>query len=92
MKSAYIAGLNAGLEVASAPPAAPSLRQRFIDWYAVLPEIARQRPFAMVELERALSTQGKYLSPILLEFGWRRGRKWRSRGQYNRYWIPPVTG
>jgi hypothetical protein len=89
MTSAYIAGLNAGLEVASSPPAAPSLHQRFIDWYATLPEIARQRPFAMIELERALSTQGKYLSTILLELGWRRGRKWSSRGQYNRYWLPP---
>lgn len=92
MRSAYISGLNAGLEVASSPPAANSLRQRFIDWYAALPEIARQRPFAMAELEQALSTQGKYLSPILLELGWRRGRKWSSRGQYNRYWIPPHTG
>ena len=89
MKSAYIAGLNAGLEVASSPPAATSLRQRFADWYATLPEIARQRPFAMAELERALSTQGKYLSTILLELGWRRGRKWSSRGQYIRYGLPP---
>lgn len=92
MRSAYISSLNADLDLATSPPAVPSLRQRFIDWYAALPEIARQRPFAMAELERALCTQGKYLSPILLELGWRRGRKWSSRGQYNRYWTPPSTG
>lgn len=91
MRSAYIASLNKDFELATSPPAAASLRQRFIDWYAALPDIARQRPFAMTELERALSTQGKYLSPILLELGWCRGRRWSSRGQYNRYWLPPAA-
>ena len=91
MTSAYIANLNRALEMAASPEAAaPSLRQRFIDWYASLPEISRQRSFAMVEFERAVSTQGKYLSPILLELGWRRGRKWNSQGQYNRLWVPPT--
>ena len=93
MISAYISALNRKLEAERQATAAspPELRQRFIDWYAAIPEIARQRPFAMIELERALGTQGKWLSPILLELGWRRGRKWISRGQYNRYWLPPVA-
>ena len=43
----------------AAPQRPPDLRQRFLDWYNQLPEIARQRPFSMVELERALNTQGK---------------------------------
>ena len=88
--SAYIARLKRDMDPISAPAAAPSLRQRFIDWYADLPEIARRRPFAMVEFERGLNTQGKYVSPILVEFGWRRGRRWSSQAQYNRYWLPPT--
>ena len=92
MTSAYITRLNRYLEIPSPPPGATqSLRQRLIDWFATLPEVTRQRPFAMAELERALSTQGKYLSPIMLELGWRRGRKWSSRGQYNRFWLPPFV-
>jgi hypothetical protein len=42
----------------------------------------------MVELETALSTQGKYLSPEVLGLGWQRRRKWASSGQYRRYWVP----
>jgi len=90
MTSAYIASLNKALETVASHEAAPSLRQRLLDWLAALPDIARNRAFAMAELERALSTQGKYLSPILLELGWRRGRKWSSQGQYNRFWLPPT--
>jgi hypothetical protein len=89
MTSAYIASLNRALETVASPDAAPSLRQRLLDWFAALPDITRNRPFAMAELERALSTQCKYLSPVLLELGWRRGRKWSSQGQYNRFWVPP---
>ena len=89
MITAYIAHLNRDLETGSLLAAAPSLHQRFISWYAALPEIARHRPFAMVELEVALSTQGRYLSPILLSLGWNRRRRWSGGGQYNRYWLPP---
>src|SRR4051812_11272454 len=89
MTSAYVAGLNRSLVSIASAAEVLSLRQRLVNWYGSLPEIARGRPFAMAEIERALSTQGKYLSPILLELGWRRGRKWSSRGQYNRYWVPP---
>lgn len=91
MPSAFIARLNREMLVeASHPqPELPSLMQRFIDWYADLPEITRQRPFAMIELERALGTQGRHLSPILLSLGWQRRRKWTGTGQYPRFWVPP---
>lgn len=70
-------------------PREVSLRQQFLEWHGALPEIARIRPFAMVEFERALGTQGKYISPVLLALGWQRKRQWTSLGQYNRYWVPP---
>jgi hypothetical protein len=89
--SAYIARLSRELrEEADQPaPASQGLRQRLLDWYSGLPEISRDRPFAMVELEAALGTQGKYLSVVLLSLGWTRKRKWSSQGQYYRYWVPP---
>lgn len=91
--SVYIAKLRSEIdaEVARFPRIEADLRQRFIDWYAALPEVSRNRAFAMVELERALATQGRYLSAVLLELGWRRGRKWSSQGQYSRFWVPPSS-
>lgn len=91
MSSAYIATLKRMLDasVDGRGVGSPSLQDRFLAWYAALPEVSRDRPFAMVEFERALQTQGKYLSPVLLELGWRRKRKWSSRGQYHRYWVKP---
>jgi len=38
--------------------------------------IRRHWPFAMLELELDLGTQGKYLSPVLLSLGWERRWKW----------------
>lgn len=95
MISAYISRLNYEMEQPRGrSPAAPTpdLRQRFMDWFSTLPEIGRDRAFAMVELEAALNTQGRYLSPILLNLGWRRKRRWTGRGQYSRYWLPPELG
>lgn len=66
------------------------LRDRFLTWFATVPEIARQRPWGMIEFERALGTQGRYISPVLLALGWRRKRKWGTAGQYCRYWVPPA--
>jgi hypothetical protein len=40
------------------------------------------------KFEAALNTQGKYISPVLLELGWRRKWIWSTTGQYNRYWEP----
>jgi hypothetical protein len=91
MSTAYIAALNRELAAEAAPQLSkPDLRTRFVDWLDSVPEISRLRPYSMVELEEALGTQGKYLSPILLSLGWSRKRKWSSRGQYHRYWVPPV--
>jgi hypothetical protein len=43
----------------------------------------------MSEIEKALKTQGKYISPVLLELGWQRKRILNTTGQYHRYWEPP---
>jgi hypothetical protein len=77
---------------AAADPPSPlaRLRDRFVAWYGDLPAVSRDRPFSMLEFERALRTQGRHLSPILLGLGWKRGRRWAAGGgQYNRYWEPP---
>jgi hypothetical protein len=91
--SAYIKSLQRSLE-AEEPSAALSkvdLESRFLAWLDSVPEISRLRPYSMTELEQALGTQGRYLSPILLRLGWERRRKWSSRGQYHRYWLPPCS-
>lgn len=93
MSSAYIRSLQRTLEAdAEAGPQQLSkqdLKQRFIEWFASVPEISRVRPYSMVELEQALGTQGRFLSPILESLGWERRRKWSSRGANPRYWVPP---
>lgn len=93
MPSSYINQLNRLLDededAAAPPPQEPDLHQRFKAWIESLPEVSRHRAFAMVELERALNTQGKYLSPILLRLGWQRRRKWTATGHCPRYWVPP---
>jgi hypothetical protein len=78
-------------EARQAQPSQPSsLRARFSRWHSSLPPVSRDRRFAMSELEVALKTQGKYISPVLLELGWRRKRIWSTTGQYHRYWEPPA--
>lgn len=85
---AYLAQLNK--EIGAPATHTPStLHQRFLDWYKSLPELTRNRPFVMSEFEKALNTQGKYISPVLLSLGWQRRRKWNSKGQYHRYWVLP---
>jgi hypothetical protein len=88
----YIRELErARLAAASRSPPSPpsSLRQRFVDWYGALPEFARNRPFSMSQFETALKAQGKQISPVLLQLGWRRKRIWSTTAQYHRYWQPP---
>lgn len=91
MSSAYIRTLQRCLEAEDAPPQLfkPDLKQRFVEWFASVPEISRLRPYSMVELERALGTQGRFLSPILAGLGWERRRKWSNKGANPRYWVPP---
>ncbi len=86
----YAAQLRKMAEARQAQPTQPlSLRDRFTSWHRSLPAVSRDRRFAMAELEAALKTQGKYISPVLLELGWRRKRIWNTTGQYHRYWVPP---
>ncbi|MGV3554232.1 MAG: hypothetical protein ACO1OD_03145 [Croceibacterium sp.] len=92
MTSAYVKKLDrlvAEDRTTKTNPAEDTLQQRFLEWFNGLPEVSRQRAYSMVEMEQALHTQGKYLSPILLELGWQRRRKWSSSRQYHRFWVPP---
>lgn len=91
MSSAYIRSLQRSLEADAEPRqlCKPDLKQRFIEWFASVPEISRMRPYGMAELEQALGTQGRFLSPILESLGWERRRKWSSKGANPRYWVPP---
>lgn len=91
MPSAYIRSLQRSLDAEAEPQqlSKTNLKQRFIEWFASIPEISRVRPYSMVELERALGTQGRFLSPVLYALGWERRRKWSSTGQSPRYWVPP---
>lgn len=87
----YAAQLRKETEARRAQPAQPSsLRERFVSWYSSLPAVSRERRFAMSEFEKALKTQGKYISPVLLDLGWKRKRVWSTTGQYYRYWEPPT--
>jgi hypothetical protein len=85
---AYIQDLQRQSREETAPKS-PPLRQRVLDWHSSLPEVSRHRGFAMSEIEAALKKPGRYLSPILLELGWERRRRWASKTQYHRYWLPP---
>jgi hypothetical protein len=89
--SAFIKSLQRSLETEEEPQQLfkPDLKQRFIEWFASVPEISRVRPYSMVELERALGTQGRFLAPVLESLGWERRRKWSSTGGNPRYWVPP---
>jgi hypothetical protein len=91
--SAYVQSLRALLHSEQPEPlvAKLDLEMRVVEWFSGIPEISRDRPFAMVEIEGALATQGRYLSPVLLKLGWERRRKWTGAGQYNRYWVPPTA-
>ncbi len=91
MSSAYVRSLQRSLNDEAVPQqlSKPDLKQRFVEWFATVPEISRARPYSMVELERALGTQGRFLSPILSDLGWKRHRKWSSKGASPRYWVPP---
>lgn len=67
------------------------LKQRFVAWFDSQPEVSRNRPYAMSELEQATGAPGRLLSAVLLSLDWERRRKWSSKGQSPRYWVPPST-
>ena len=86
----YMAQLKRMAEAQQAQRSRPSsLRDRFTSWHSGLPAVSRDRRFSMSEIEAALKTRGKNISPVLLELGWRRKRIWSTTGQYHRYWVPP---
>jgi hypothetical protein len=87
----YIRSLQRSFEADAAPipQSKPDLRQRFVDWFDNLPDISRIRPYSMREFETALSTQGRFLAPVLAKLGWERHRKWSSTGPSPRFWLPP---
>ena len=85
--SAYIRMLNEELARQDEQPKSSNLRIRFTAWYNLLPPVSRNRAFAMAEFEVALKTQGKYISPLLINLGWQRKRVWSTSGQYHRYWL-----
>lgn len=93
MTSAYVRSLDRSLEDEAVPQkhTRPDLKQRFVLWFASVPDISRVRPYSMIELERALGTQGRFLSPVLHALGWTRRRNWSSTGPNCRYWMPPET-
>jgi hypothetical protein len=87
MPSAYISALNRELGAEIVALSTPDLKQRFLEWFDSVPEVSRNRRYSMIEFERALSTQGRYISPVLRSLGWKRGRDWSSAGQNHRYWV-----
>lgn len=89
MSSAYLRSLEKLLPPPASKPKAMPLEERFVEWFNSLPEFARDRPFSMREFEIALGSQGRFISSLLLRLGWRRQRRWSSKGQYHRFWIPP---
>jgi len=87
MTTAYIRSLEQAAR--PQPSQSQSLRDRLLRWYRGLPAVSRDRRFSMSEIQSALNTQGRFISPVLLELGWRRKRVWSTTGQYHRYWEPP---
>lgn len=88
--SAYVAQLNQQLSESHTQPPQVSLRQKIIEWHRNLPEVSRNRAFAMQEIEDAVKSQGRYIGAVLLELGWQRKRMWSTHRQYYRYWLPPA--
>lgn len=66
-----------------------TLEARFSAWYNNLPPEGRQRPFTMREIEVAINSQGRHISAVLVQLGWRRQRVWSAQ-RYCRYWVPPA--
>jgi hypothetical protein len=88
---AYIANLTRQVEQANTVNKTNSLplRLRLEAWHRNLPPVARNRPFAMAELEAAMDIPGRLLSATLIEAGWTRKRRWQGTAHYFRYWLPP---
>jgi hypothetical protein len=79
---------DAEREAAAEPPPS-NIHKRLERWFNSLPPVARNRPYAMSELEAALHVPGRFLSATLIEAGWTRKRRWEGTAHYYRYWLPP---
>lgn len=91
--SAYVAYLKSLQQAIPDPtperPADADLKARVQRWFEGLPKFAQDRPFSICEVEAALAMPGRLISPALLALGWSRHRRYDSRGQQNRVWLPP---
>ncbi|HUX30538.1 MAG TPA: hypothetical protein VMV78_07910 [Thiobacillus sp.] len=87
--SAYINQLS---QHAPAPSLtqADTLAERFDQWWVKQPLATRVRAYSIEEITTALGTQGRNLSPILIQRGWVRHRRWQHRQHYFRVWLPPT--
>lgn len=91
MADAYIRDLQLKIKLQKTAVVAPaSLAERIYSWHSGLSEFLRNRPFSMSELEQVTASQGRFISPVLIQLGWSRKRKWDSQGSYHRYWVPPM--
>lgn len=68
---------------------AKTLGDLFDQWWVSQPPATRSRAYSMDEFIKALSTQGRYIAPILIKRGWVRHRRWQHRQHYFRVWLPP---
>jgi hypothetical protein len=59
------------------------------EWFNAQPEISRQRPYSMEEIERGTCIPSRFLGGLLLRLGWTRHRQWATKSSYRRYWLPP---
>jgi hypothetical protein len=72
LSGACLAELNKLTEAQRSRSSQPSsVSDRFKRWYHLLPAVSRNRRFSMSVFEAAPRTQGKFISPVLLELGWR---------------------
>ena len=86
----YAAQLRKGAEARRAHPSQPSsLRDRFVIGTPRCQRFLGTDVF-LCWSRVALKTQGRYISPVLLELRWQRKRVWSTTGQYHRYWLPPT--
>ena len=90
MSRAYLKSLECHVRRTESQSARhPPLEARFTAWFDDLPPEAKNRPFSMREIETALNSQGRHISAVLVQLGWRRKRVWTTQ-RYCRYWLPPT--
>jgi len=66
-----------------------TVESRLLEWFIKQPEVSRQRPYSMEEIERGTGIAGRFLGELLIRLGWTRHRCWIGCTSYRRYWLPP---